>query len=269
MPLSGHFLRGARGALATTLWDPAPGTKLRGALVGVPPFGDEMNKSRRMLALQARALAEHGIAVAVVDPFGTGDSEGEYANATWEGWRDDVRTAASWLSNRAGAPTGLWGMRLGALLAADAARAVEAALLLLWQPVASGRAYFNQFLRTASAQAVTAGAGADRTALRARIAQGECVEVGGYAIARDLLGPADQTELAALVPPCPVVWREIGAAAAAPALEAWRASGVALDHERVAGPSFWMTVEIEEAPDLVAATTPAVVDTFLRRSASR
>ena len=48
-----------------------------------------MNKARRMVAMQCRALAEAGGVAAVVDLRGTGDSGGEHGDATWDGWRDE------------------------------------------------------------------------------------------------------------------------------------------------------------------------------------
>jgi len=42
-----------------------------------------MNKSRRMVALQARALAGRGFAVLQMDALGCGDSAGDMQDATW------------------------------------------------------------------------------------------------------------------------------------------------------------------------------------------
>ena len=138
--------------MAVLVWDPPEGTPRDFAALYVPPFGDEMNKSRRMAALQARALAAAGGSVALLDLRGTGDSAGDHAEATWDGWRDDVVQAFTWLSRRCDGPVLLWGLRLGALLAADLVdkRRLLPAGMLLWQPVASGRGFFNQFLRLAS-----------------------------------------------------------------------------------------------------------------------
>ena len=76
----------------------------RFAALYVPPALDEMNKSRRMAALQARALARLGGTVALFDPRGTGDSAGEHGDATWDDWRCDVLTAWRWLGERVSVP---------------------------------------------------------------------------------------------------------------------------------------------------------------------
>ncbi len=56
------------------LFHPAQGRASGAPLLYLHPFAEEMNKSRRMAALQSRALAEHGYAVLQIDLLGCGDS---------------------------------------------------------------------------------------------------------------------------------------------------------------------------------------------------
>ena len=79
------FLPGPSGRLHVVLHAPAEGAP-SGAVLFVPPFGDEMNRSRRMVAETARAMACIKLEVLLMDPFGTGDSEGDYGQATWSRW---------------------------------------------------------------------------------------------------------------------------------------------------------------------------------------
>src|SRR6476660_7010955 len=72
------------------LHTPPEGSARDRTIVYAPPFGEEMNKSRRMAALQARALATAGWAVVQVDLLGCGDSDGEFADASWGRWVDDI-----------------------------------------------------------------------------------------------------------------------------------------------------------------------------------
>jgi len=58
-------------------------------VVFAQPFVEEMNKSRRMAALQARALAGQGWAVLLPDLLGCGDSPGDKGDARWTAWVDD------------------------------------------------------------------------------------------------------------------------------------------------------------------------------------
>jgi exosortase A-associated hydrolase 2 len=248
----------------------------RFSVLHVPAAFEEMNKSRRMVALQARALARRGGFVAVVDVRGTGDSFGDHDVASWSGWCDDVAAAWRWLTTQRAGPLLLWGLRLGALLAADvAARGnVDPALLLLWQPVPGGRGYFNQFLRLATAQQLAEGTGTASThSMRARLSAGQAIDIAGYAIDPALVAGAEAIDMGAIVPRAPVFWREATIAPAeglAPAssriVDRWRSLGADIDAQPVEGASFWASQEIAEAPRLVDSTSSAV-DEFLRRAA--
>ncbi|MCC6198360.1 MAG: hydrolase 2, exosortase A system-associated [Burkholderiales bacterium] len=263
-PVAGHFLAAAAGPLAVVVFAPPAGTH-RFSVLYVPPFADEMNKSRRMAALQARALAAIGGQVALVDLRGTGDSAGDHAGAAWEGWHQDIESAWSWLGQRSDVPCVLWGLRLGALLAVEAAARgrIAPAALLLWNPVTSGRAYFNQVLRVATIQErLSEGGGLDAKALRAALAADKTVEVAGYELAPALVSVAEKVDLMTLGSPrCPVIWRDV-AESLAPATqriaERFKAAGAEVDVAAVAGSQFWAAQEITQAPALVASTTAAI-----------
>ena len=120
-PVEPLFLVGSAGPLFAVYHAPAPTGPAVGGLIYLPPFAEEMNRSRRMAALQARSLAASGIGVLLLDLYGTGDSGGEFAAARWRIWLDDVATAADWLVARLPGPLGLLGLRLGGMLAAAAA----------------------------------------------------------------------------------------------------------------------------------------------------
>lgn len=270
MRVAGRYLAGPDGPLALVTFAPPPGTPVRARVLHCPAFGDEMNKARHVVAAQARALADGGALVGVLDPRGTGDSGGAFAQATWAGWREDA--VCAWQALDALAPgtrAVLWGLRTGALLAADLActGAIAPGLLLLWQPVASGKGFVGQFLRIAAAQALDADAGGrTREALRAELAAGRMVDVGGYALAPALVAGLEVAAFEALAAPAAkVIVREAGPAeaeATTPAtakwIAAWRAGGAEVDAATVAAPSFWSALELEDAPALVAATTAAV-----------
>jgi exosortase A-associated hydrolase 2 len=135
-----------------------------GAAVYVHPFAEEMNKSRRMAALQARALAKAGISVLQIDLLGCGDSAGDFGDATWSMWIDDVVEAVRWLHRRTGFIPLLWGLRSGCLLAHAALAKLPAAPdLVFWQPVISGKQHLQQFLRLRIAGELIGRPGAERT----------------------------------------------------------------------------------------------------------
>ena len=267
------FLDAVPGQRFCLFHPPAPGA-CRGALLYVHPFGEEMNKSRRVAALQARALAATGFGVLQIDLYGCGDSSGEFREASWEQWKQDLAAAHQWLANRLDQPVALLGLRLGALLALDyaASSALAPARLLLWQPVQSGAAYLKQFLRLLLANDMLSDdkGSADKNAgaaLRDNLLGGQMLEIAGYELAPALAAAIDTLDAAQLVPlRCPVDWFTVVAAhgrsdsvAVTRQATRWREQGVALQMHQVAGPSFWATQEIEEAPALVAATTTVLI----------
>lgn len=269
VPLQASFARDRRGGLNLHLYHAPCVEPVRGAAVYVHPFAEEMNKSRRMAAIASRALADRGWAVLQVDLQGCGDSSGDFGEARWAHWVDDVCDAHAWLARRhPGATAWLWGLRAGALLAAEAAQRMGCGHdLLLWQPAQSGRSVLQQFLRLKAASALADGGGkALLEAARRELAAGHPVEVAGYTLHPGL---ASGLEAATLAPPIGytgrVVWLELSSAAepalspaAQRALAAWREQGWRVDATAVAGPAFWQTTEIEDAPALVDATVAAL-----------
>ncbi len=237
------------------------------------PFAEEMNKARRMAALQSRAFAAEGLAVLQIDLLGCGDSSGDFGDASWAAWVDDGLAASRWLRERyAGAPLWLWGLRAGTLLAQAVHRQLQApAHLLYWQPTPSGKQHLQQFLRLKRAAAIAGtDAGAGGTTLpptpRALLDRGEPVEVGGYWLSPALASGLDGATLAPPTAPAPgtrLVWVEQGdgtepAPASATVLRDWAVAGVQPEVHVVAAPPFWQTVEVEEAPAFIAASTAAI-----------
>ena len=96
------FLASTRGEgdQGFCLFYPAQSHVVRGLVLYIHPFAEEMNKSRRMAALQARAFAQAGYAVLQIDLHGCGDSAGDFGDATWEHWIDDVVQGCHWLRQR-------------------------------------------------------------------------------------------------------------------------------------------------------------------------
>jgi exosortase A-associated hydrolase 2 len=279
LPVRGDFIAGPSGALAVVSWRARREAAPTFVVLHLPAFADEMNKSRRMVARQACAIAEMGGAAFVLDPYGTGDSEGDFGDATWRGWQDDVQ--AAWLWVRAGigehVPALLWGSRLGALLAVEAVRTgtVAPSALLLWQPIAAGRRFIDGLLRIAELAGSTgAREGSARAALRDRLDGGQRIEVAGYSLSPDLVSGIDALELSTVpVLPCPVTWREIvavGEPAVSPwataVADRWLSAGGMVDLGAVSGPSFWASAEIEEAPALLSSTSEALRRSMVTRT---
>lgn len=249
---------------------PAKGHEPVGSVVYVPPFGEEMNKSRRMAALQSRRLAAEGFSVLQIDLHGCGDSSGDSGDARWEGWLRDVKAAVRWLRDREEAPVTLWGLRLGALLAAQVASdpAVRIERLLLWQPVVNGARFLSQFLRLRLAGEMLASGAATSAIheLQSALARGDSLEIAGYELHPELASAIEHLNPAAMVPAVKQLsWIEVAADAASPmrpasrrVLDAWRAAGLATRAATVVGEPFWSTLEIAECEELLVATSGAM-----------
>lgn len=251
------------------LYHPPQGA-LRGTVLHLPAHAEEMNKSRRMVALQARLLARQGMGVLLLDLYGCGDSDGLSGDARWDIWRADAAAALDWLRAEADIAPTLWGLRLGALLALDLAQhRRDLASLLLWQPVTDGAAYLTQFLRLKlAADMLAAGKGeaGGVDALRRSLAGGASLDIAGYTVAPALAAALDSLSVEAIdAPGCPVHWLDLvpQAGRAMPAARLAAAGrcverGWRLSTRAVAGPAFWSSQEIAEAPALLEATVAAL-----------
>ena len=250
---------------------------MRGQVVYIHPLAEEMNKSRRMAAMQARALAAAGYAVLQIDLLGCGDSSGDFGDATWSAWVDDVLAAHQWLrtqprprdgaSSDEPAPLWLWGLRAGCLLAVEAARKLpEPCHFLFWAPAPAGKPLLQQFLRLKMAGDLLAGnAKGVMDGMRAQLAAGNSVEVAGYALNPGLASGLEQAGLSPPVASARVEWLELSTRdpgtltpVAAQAQARWQQAGYTVRSHLVTGPSFWQTAEIEDAPALISATITAI-----------
>lgn len=241
----------------------------RGTVVVLPPFAEEMNKSRRAMAIGARALAADGWRVVQCDLLGCGDSSGDFGDATWMAWVDDLRRLLSEERAHAKGPIWLWAVRAGALLVAPLLRERLAANLLLWQPVTAGTQYLSQFLRLKSAGKVVGQAGAqDRNELVAQLEQSQRVEVAGYLLDPQLALPLKAARLE--LPPefeGRVIWLEASSdpepqlsLAAQRMIKGWSDAKVNVRAEALGDAMFWQTQEIAEAPELLRRTLRLLAD---------
>jgi exosortase A-associated hydrolase 2 len=254
------------------------GDNLRGLVLYIHPFAEEMNKSRRMAALQARAFSQSGYAVLQIDLKGCGDSSGDFGDATWQQWVNDVVQGSRWLRDRHAAynlpaerlPLWLWGLRAGCLLAVEAARQLDQANhFIFWQAPVSGKILLQQFLRCKVASGMLNGNTSSVMAnLRRDLDNGVSLEIAGYMLSPAL---ARGLEQASLIPPCSsahpqrLVWMDVSSQddtnlspASTHILGGWRQAGFETASQLVPGPAFWQASEIEEIPALVAASMASV-----------
>ena len=231
----------------------------KGRMLILAPFGEEMNKSRHVLSALVRQFDDAGFDVILPDLFGTGDSEGDFGDATIDVWRADIDSAIAHLQGDA--PVMVVGMRAGALLAVDAAKRHAFDTLTLIHPVADGRQLVNQLLRLRLAGGLMGSKNSETAAeLRQRLAAGEALEIAGYRISAALAAGLEALSLSATDarPARRVNWLELVAESGRPlmpvserVIAGWREAGTDVNAESVVCDSFWATQEIAQCPRLV------------------
>lgn len=224
-----------------------------------------------MIALLGRALARAGVSAVCLDLYGTGDSDGEFRDATWAGWVQDVRAAAGWVCETLGEHPDVLGIRSGALLALDAITrdADSVRRVILWAPTPSGKTFLTQFLRVQLAAAATFGEAPSigTRQLWRSLEAGERVEVAGYEISSELAMPLSQLTLENLLDraTAPTSLIEVApdgsgvSATSQRLIERYAPRDSRLSVSVVRGDPFWATAEIVEVPQLVDLTVHKVL----------
>lgn len=154
----------------------------KACVVLLQPFAEEMNRSRRNMAIAARELSAAGFHVIVPDLTGTGDSDGELCNANLDIWLGDIAQVSDWMASEYGLPIHLAGLRLGANIAVRAAANGRYEGLFLWSPIADTKRYLHQLLRVhAASQSARGRAGPlSISDLEDALANGKALRIAGY-----------------------------------------------------------------------------------------
>ncbi len=169
------------------------------AVILVPPFAEELNRSKRMYVLCARQLAAAGMEVYCFDFVGTGDSYGEWGSFSWSDWQQNLADVYRHIKASGSDEISVITLRLGALIVSDAIAAGQLQFdkCLFWDPVEDGEIYVRQLMRLKIAAAMSEDAQALTTKdVMADIENHGFLEVGGYQITTDLLDSIRQAKLA-------------------------------------------------------------------------
>lgn len=217
------FFLPVRGGSLFCLYHAPQGPVLRGRVLHLHPFAEELNTCRRVSAQFARALSADGYAVLQFDMHGCGDSNGEFGDATWHTWLNNAhdalvelnRRAAEHDASQADAPLWLWGVRSGALLAANMLKEIQGPCSMLWwQPVVSGQQVLQQWLRLDAAREwLGQGQSGKAAPPSEQLKQGQTVHVAGYpitpALAQSLTPVSLQTSTQPISTEVRLLWMEL------------------------------------------------------------
>jgi exosortase A-associated hydrolase 2 len=266
--ISGHFLEGRQGPLFILRRGP---DRARHCVILVPPFAEEMNKARRNLTLLSQGLARNGITTLLPDLYGTGDSGGDFVDADWSLWQDDLVRTATWCRRSIGPIRGLLSIRLGCALACDErvlAAMPELSHSVFWQPVLDGSRFLNQFLRLRVAASMARDARESIADLRRELTEKGEVEVAGYRVSRRLAEELDRLHEPSVLPKQlgVVDWFEVVRqsgqdlpASSLRVIEAWNEGGRRVQAHACAGEPFWTSTEIVTSLELIERTTDVLL----------
>jgi pimeloyl-ACP methyl ester carboxylesterase len=189
-----------------------PTERTAGAVVICPAILSEYDHTYSIDVSLARALAARGIAVHRFHYRGSGHSDGEPSEMTFETMLQDAQTATARFSAEVGVEEPvLLGVRFGSLVAAALADADAGggSPLVLWEPALSARTYFREAWRADMMFQINEGAKpATRDAFPALLERDKQVDVLGYpickalydsALERTLVGEAGERERRVLI----------------------------------------------------------------------
>jgi hypothetical protein len=163
------------------------GTPHRG-LVICPPLHAELMTNYRNEVILGDALASSGVAVQRFQYRGTGNSDGDPKDMTFDSMLEDALAAAAWLRQVSGAgEVAFLGTRFGALIAAAAARH-EGAPLALWEPVTDAATYFREAFRARLVYELRRGGGGrfSRETLVEDLRRHGWIDIMGYPVGQAL-----------------------------------------------------------------------------------
>jgi len=138
----------------------------------------------------ARDLAVNGFAVQRFHYRGSGHSDGEWCDATFETMRDDAIVAAEWLKAATGvSDIAFVGTRWGALIAASAVPRFPMAPLAVIEPPLDCSRYFREVLRWRLMRELKEGVKSAETTedLLKSVQAGTQIDVLGYPLSRSLV----------------------------------------------------------------------------------
>jgi len=259
------YLDGVQGKLFCIYYSPSE--VARSTVVVFSPFAEEMNKSRRMLSQQANLLAEHNVSVLLFDYFATGDSEGDFADATWDIWVRDIDVIFDYLLDKGIENINILALRMGALLTTAIHEKYHQNIdkVIYWQPFMNGELLMTQFYRLKlAADMLGQKSGLTLKDIKSQLQEGQHVEISGYSLNPELANGLSKVRLQDTSPEMlkNVNWVELVSAEEKPVppgsqrvIDLLNEQGANINVDTVVGPQFWSAVELVDVPYLHDITT--------------
>lgn len=221
----------------------AGGSRRCGVLL-CAPFGHEYMVSYLSYKHLAQQLSRAGYDVLFFDYNNSGDSA-DLDGPQLQIWQQNIRSAARQLQQLSDCQQlVLFGLRLGGLLAGSLADELQAAGLILFAPVISGRAYSRELQVLRQMSGLTQEAGSDLPAHR-RISDDELTGYHFSAETKAALSKLDLSKLAAPNAPVLVIARDDVAGQEARLAEAWQSERLSL--QQTAGYAAMMTEDAHDS----------------------
>ena len=240
------------------------------AVILVPPFAEELSRSKRMYVLCARLLANSGFHVICFDYSGTGDSSGEWGEFDYVDWVNDLKTVYQYANNYA-AHVNFIALRFGALILADAIiqERLNTNRCIFWDPVEKGEQLTRQLVRMKIAATMADAAKKISSQEVKQSMQDEgFLESGGYHISSTMFDEISSKQIAPSVVPlldqAHLHWMALGRHKEQ--TDIWLANsiarheleeasvGIKLTMHAVNDVKFWMQQEVTLAPKLLQRT---------------
>lgn len=257
MSVRGEFIEGGQGQILIV--SHVPETPNGKVVIVFPAMCEEMNKSRRLLWHTGNTLASKGITTLIPDLYGTGDSSGEFIDARWPTWCEDMRRVIAWSKASGANETSALAVRMGAGLLADTqqrfANEIAFKRLVFWEPVASGRKLLGQMLRMkAMAERMSGAKRRSASELEKELLESDQgTEISGYLFHRELaqqvLDVKFNRDTVSSAAKCTSL--EWGAAARSDAADN---ANKRVAVQEVEGQRFWMAAEPSDNQSLVEQT---------------
>jgi pimeloyl-ACP methyl ester carboxylesterase len=153
-------------------------------VVVVPPLFEELSRTRKVLVNVSRSLAKAGVDVVRFDYYGTGLSEGDFANFTLERAYADLERVIDRFHAPGMPRPGLLGLRFGGWVATSPRLRERVGTVVVWEPIVDLRAHLREMLRIeVTNQMVSLGEVRHSQAdLEAALHGGRSVLVDGYCV---------------------------------------------------------------------------------------